>query len=385
MVSFIPVQPQHHRRHRTSCQLTPVRVARPSLLALPHELILKIAQHIVAAPGILPGTSFISAKPSWFGTIAGLANASRDTRDASLRAWFRVFIVREEGDWHAAITLSAVRFSVREIYVCSQAVSPATCPDALLSFPALRSAHINAHNDVSFDPRHGYTYFTLLPLVPRSLKRLAIAHAHAPDAERLQALVNRDGLRLEELRLGRCTLFDCANEGCSYWPAFPHDHDAYFSDDGSVEYAMSIAQDLMPLRSLRTLHLGVYLTPHIALATHQRDHAPFFVNPANSHVVPVNPPLPPLLGNPPPPPHHLHLLAHPHHRAPLHCPSLWASPCSACYEQFGPATKVAEHTACRVLGSALPWIEEVSWAGYFERYGKGVSTWTRSREDWVRT
>ncbi|KAG8707824.1 hypothetical protein FRC08_000270, partial [Ceratobasidium sp. 394] len=213
-----------------------------------------------------------------------------------------------------------------------------------------------------------------------------------------------------------CTLFDCATEGCSYWPAFPHDHDAYFSDDGAVEYATSIAHDLLPLRTLRVLHLGVYLTPHIALSTHQHHHAPFMhaalpstphnphLTPAHPHLTPVNVPLAvnvqPIPANPahpttlnhpiapihfhPPPPHHLHLLQHPHHRTPLHCPSLWASPCAACLAQFGPATKVAEHAACSVLGGLLPWIEEVSWAGYFERYGRGVSRWVRGREDWVK-
>ncbi|KAG8700448.1 hypothetical protein FRC09_005952 [Ceratobasidium sp. 395] len=455
MVSFKP-----HTQGRRRAPYSPACATRTrsALLSLPHELLFKIATHIVAMPGTMPASSFISAKPAWRTSIAGLANASRDTRDAALRAWFRVLVLRDEDDWGIVLAVfSAIRFSVREIYIHSRAVSPSTPPDALLSFPALLSAHINAHNDVTFDPRIGYTYYTLLPHIPRGLKRLAIAHAHAPDGERLESLVcaskTGDGIQLEELRLGRCTLFDCATEGCSYWPAFPHDHDAYFSDDGAVEYAVSplsfpitskgkfisanhavirdyrfpvndqpvprfacfrlpteyrltiflydvqssIAQDLLPLRSLRVLHLGVYLTPHIALSTHQHHHAPFMhhtalspininahphVIPANGHLGPVNHLLP--LPVPVPPPHHLHLLHHPHHRAPLHCPSLWASPCAACQVQFGPATKVAEHAACTVLGGMLPWIEEVSWAGYFERYGKGVSRWVRGRDDWVR-
>ncbi|KAG9089133.1 hypothetical protein FS749_001596 [Ceratobasidium sp. UAMH 11750] len=245
MVSF----KQHvNSLRRASCavHLTPLRSARsrPALLALPHELLFKIASYVVAAPGILPGSSFISAKPAWRASIAGLANASRDARDVALRAWFRVLVLWDEDDWDIIAAFSAIRFSVREIYVHSRALSPTTPPDALLAFPALRSAHINAHNDVSFDPRTGYTYYTLLPHIPRGLKRLAIAHAHAPDGERLEALVHasksRDGIQLEELALGRCTLFDCATEGCSYWPAFPHDHDAYFSDDGAVEYAVSL-------------------------------------------------------------------------------------------------------------------------------------------------
>ncbi|KAG8791766.1 hypothetical protein FRC12_008187 [Ceratobasidium sp. 428] len=399
MVSF---KPHTQSRRRTPYSPACAARTRSALLSLPHELLFKIATHVVAMPGTMPASSLISAKPAWRTSIAGLANASRDTRDAALRAWFRILVLRDEDDWGIVLAVfSAIRFSVREIYVHSRAVSPSTPPDALLSFPALLSAHINAHNDVTFDPRIGYTYYTLLPHIPRGLKRLAIAHAHAPDGERLESLVcasrTGDGIQLEELRLGRCTLFDCATEGCSYWPAFPHDHDAYFSDDGAVEYASSIAQDLLPLRSLRVLHLGVYLTPHIALSTHQHHHAPFMhhtalspininahphVIPANGHLGPVNHLLP--LPVPVPPPHHLHLLHHPHHRAPLHCPSLWASPCAACQVQFGPATKVAEHAACTVLGGMLPWIEEISWAGYFERYGKGVSRWARGRDDWVR-
>ncbi|KAG8734902.1 hypothetical protein FRC10_011226 [Ceratobasidium sp. 414] len=234
------------RRAPCSAHLAPVRVARSrsALLSLPHELLFKIASHVVAVPGILPGSSFISAKPAWRTSIAGLANASRDARDVALRAWFRVLVLGDEEDWDIIGAFPAIRFSVKEIYVHSQALSPAIPPDALLAFPALRSAHINAHNDVSFDPRSGYTYYTLLPHIPRGLKRLAIAHAHAPDGERLETLVHasksRDGMQLEELRLGRCTLFDCATEGCSYWLAFPHDHDAYFSDDGAVEYAVSL-------------------------------------------------------------------------------------------------------------------------------------------------
>ncbi|CAE7059347.1 unnamed protein product [Rhizoctonia solani] len=353
-----------------------------SLLALPDELLQKIAAHVVFTPGIYLGSAFISAKPRW-ATIAGLANASHDARSVALRAWFRVLVLKDKEDWGVASKFSIITLSVRELYVHATALGPTTAADALLTFPALRAAHINAHNDVTFDIYEGYKYYTLLPTVPKGLKRLALTHAHAPDGERLEALAQING-ELEELRLGRCTLFDCATQGCSYWPAFPHDHDAYFSDEGAVEYATSIAQDLAPIKNLRVIHLGVYLTPHVALSTHQHQH---------SHVPVFSPPITatiPNLGSllHPPPPHHLHLLQHPHHRAPLHSPTLWSTACEACQTEFGPATEIAERAASSALGNLVPGLEEISWAGYFERSGQGVSVWRRNTasrsKDWGR-
>ncbi|KAF8749828.1 hypothetical protein RHS01_09828 [Rhizoctonia solani] len=302
-----------------------------SLLILPDELLQKIAAYVVFVPGIYLGTAFISAKPRW-ATIAGLASASRDARAVALRAWFRVLVLKDEEDWDVASRPSFINLFVRELCVHATALGPTTATNALLGFPALRAVHINAHNDVTFDPYVGYKYYTLLPDVPKGLKRLAVTHAHAPDGERLEALANSE---LEEIRLGRCTLFDCATQGCSYWPAFPHDHDAYFSDEGAVEYATSISQDLAPIKNLRTVHLG-----------------------------------------------------HPHHRAPLHSPTLWSTPCEACLTEFGPATQIAEHAASSALGKLVPGLEEISWAGYFERSGQGVSIWRRSMGsrgavDWV--
>ncbi|KAB5589504.1 hypothetical protein CTheo_7055 [Ceratobasidium theobromae] len=347
-----------------------------SLMTLPCELVDKIAAHVVSVPGVLHGSEFISAKPRWW-AIAGLASASRETRIVALRAWFRVFILRKEQDWEA---FPFINLFVRELYVHSSALWPTTPADALLAFPALQAVHINAHNDVSLDPHSGYTYYTLLPSVPRGLKRLAITHAHGPDVERLVALARAD-CDLEELRLGRCTLFDFALQGCSYWPAFPHDHDAYFSDAGAVEYAESIAQDLAPLKKLRKVHLGVYLTPHKAISVHQHNHSSVPVS-APASVVPN---VDSLLH--PPPPHHLHLLQHPHHRAPLHSPSLWSSPCKACLEEFGPATEMAEHAASMVLGELVPGLEEISWGGYFALGAQGASVWhrtcTKGIDDWT--
>ncbi|CAE6457631.1 unnamed protein product [Rhizoctonia solani] len=335
-----------------------------SLLALPDELLYKIGDYAVFAPGIYLGTAFISAKPRW-AAVAGLASASHHARTVALRAWFRVLVLKDEEDWDVASRSSFITLFVRELYVHATALGPTTATDALLGFPALRAVHINAHNDVTFDPYVGYKYYTLLPTVPKGLKRLAITHAHAPDGERLEALTNSE---VEEIRLGRCTLFDCATQGCSYWPAFPHDHDAYFSDEGVVEYARSIAQDLALIRNLRTVHLGVYLTPHAALSTHQHQH---------SHVPMFSPSLTATIPNVgsllhPPPPHHLHLLQHPNHRAPLHSPTLWSTPCEACRTEFGPATQIAEHAASSTLGRLVPGLHEISWAGYFERSGQGT-------------
>ncbi|CAE6480156.1 hypothetical protein ACGC1H_005293 [Rhizoctonia solani] len=380
MVSFKPwttkLQPIHMNAQST--RRVPV-----SLLTLPDELLQKIATHVVFVPGIYLGSTFISAKPRW-ATIAGLANASHDARFLALRAWFRVLVLKDGKDWEVVSKFSTIAQFVRELYVHATALGPTTATDALLTFPALRAAHINAHNDVTFDVYEGYKYYTLLPIIPKGLKRLALTHTHAPDGERLEALAQIGG-ELEELRLGRCTLFDCATQGCSYWPAFPHDHDAYFSDAGAVEYATSIAQDLAPIKNLRVIHLGVYLTPHVALATHQHQH---------SHVPMVSPSLNATIPNldsliHPPPPHHLHLLHHPHHRAPLHSPTLWSTPCEACLTEFGPATQIAEHAASSALGNLVPGLEEISWAGYFERSGQGVSAWRRAtvargKTDWVR-
>lgn len=85
---------------------------RITLLTLPHELLNKIAAHVVALPGLFPGSAFISPKPHW-GTIVGLATASRAMRDVALRAWFHTMVLNDEEDWDVVAGFADVRFFVR--------------------------------------------------------------------------------------------------------------------------------------------------------------------------------------------------------------------------------------------------------------------------------
>jgi hypothetical protein len=109
----------------------------------------------------------------------------------------------------------------------------------LSKFPQLYAATINVHSDVWRDSNNRFAYRDIIFALPPSLKRLAITHAHGPDI-RIIDTVKKHCPQLEELRLGRCTMFNRI-PACDFWVSFPHEHDAYISDDGTDAYAVSLS------------------------------------------------------------------------------------------------------------------------------------------------
>lgn len=103
---------EHSLLHPPLCRLD----RRATLLVLPHELLFKIATHVVTTSGVFPGSTFISSKPHW-GTIAGLASASRATRDVALRAWFTTLVLKGEEDWDVVAGFGDVRLFVRCVLI----------------------------------------------------------------------------------------------------------------------------------------------------------------------------------------------------------------------------------------------------------------------------
>ncbi|CAE7160255.1 unnamed protein product, partial [Rhizoctonia solani] len=106
------------------------------------------------------------------------------------------------------------------------------------------------------------------------------------------------------------------DSGCHFWEYFPDDHDSYFASDRVVDYAYSLADEIRPLKHLKRLHMGHYLTPTEALASHYA--------------------------------HHSNMRIH---------GSMWGPICELCTEEFEPATQDAEEIATVILGYEIPNLE----------------------------
>ncbi|KAL5636436.1 hypothetical protein ACGC1H_000413 [Rhizoctonia solani] len=216
-----------------------------------------------------------------------------------------------------------------------------------MRFPNLHTALIDAHNDFVLHTRNpsivsqsiGH-YRLVAPQLPSTLRRLWITNAHGPDVRVIQnACVQCP--QLEDLWIDRCTLFsprllpdletgvqpvhmgDHEDLGCHFWSNFPNDHDAYFASIGVADYAHSLAAELRPLRHLKRLHMGLYLTPTEALTAHRTHHSNMGIH-----------------------------------------ETLWEPVCQLCSEQFGSDTREAEESATTVLGYEVPSLEEISWSSF---------------------
>ncbi|KAF8717687.1 hypothetical protein RHS02_09282, partial [Rhizoctonia solani] len=59
---------------------------------------------------------------------------------------------------------------------------------------------------------------------------------------------------------------------CEFWLGFPFEHDAYIASHGIEDYAHSAAQEIVSLRRLKQLRLGVYLVPSATVLAHRAYH-----------------------------------------------------------------------------------------------------------------
>lgn len=102
---------------------------------------------------------------------------------------------------------------------------------------------------------------------------------------------------------------------------------------------LSLAAELRPLRQLKRLHMGLYLTPTEALTAHRTHHS----------------------------------------NTSIHGP-LWEPVCQLCLDEFGSETQEAEESATTVLGYEVPNLEEISWSSFHSINKAGRSTFKIKRQ-----
>ncbi|CAE7182872.1 unnamed protein product [Rhizoctonia solani] len=335
--------------------------------ALPVELIAQIIDEAItpACHGALVPLDRSSFQPlvaskSDFRAIRGLSSTNHWIRDRVLAQWFSIMVVREVGDWDIATSLR-ICAHVKELRVFSKALSESAAKDAFMRFPNLHTAIIDAHNDfVLHSPSPANEsqsighYRLVAPQLPSTLRRLWLTNAHGPDVRVIQNACAQCP-QLEDLWIERCTLFsprlidtetviqtthtNDQDSQCHFWRNFPNDHDAYFASIGVADYAHSLAAELRPLKHLKRLHMGLYLTPTEALTAHRTHHANMRIH-----------------------------------------GSLWEPVCQSCSDEFGTETQEAEESATTVLAYEVPNLEQVSWSSFYSINKAGRSTFQIMRQ-----
>lgn len=260
----------------------------------------------------------------------------------------------------------------------------------LASFDRLYSVSVDCHND--FLRTSGYPFYPLVQALPSSVERLEILNAHGPD-EHIIKLVSQCCPKLTELRLGRCTMFN--NRDCVWWKAHPGDHDAYMADRGIEAYAVSpklpkplfdskaltlfqgaVASLFEGVPKLRTLHIGVYLTPIEAVWAHRVDHrklhpihdAMRHANPEGVHNHLHQVALAMANGEDPEPPIN-------YNYPPLAKKEIWDAPCVECDKRFKAPAEQAEMRAASVLAARVWSLRSVSFASFTSPGRVGPSSW----------
>ncbi|CAE6422395.1 unnamed protein product [Rhizoctonia solani] len=340
--------------------------------ALPVEIIALIVDEAatpITCGALIPldATSFqplVAAKPS-FEAIRGLSRTNHWIRYRVLSRWFTTMVIREENDWDMAVKLD-ICTHVLELRVLSKALAESVADDVFMRFQNLHTAIIDAHNDFVPHERNpanssqsvGY-YRMVAPQLPSTLRRLWLTNAHGPDVRVIQNACAQCP-QLEDLWIERCTLFSprllldqggnsqvTSIEGydkcnrCDFWRIFPDDHDAYFASVGVRDYASSLAAELRPLKHLKRLHMGLYLTPTEAIAGYRAQHS-------NTNTC-------------------------------IHGSS-WTLVCQLCTDEFGSATREAEESATTVLGYHVPNLEEISWSSFHSINKAGRSLFKIKRQ-----
>ncbi|QRV89403.1 hypothetical protein RhiJN_17421 [Ceratobasidium sp. AG-Ba] len=261
------------RRRRNKCQ--PANPS-PPLPKLPAEVVERCADFLFEmrlSVERADGTCFISVKPAWI-DVSAFMLASPGLHRMGLARWLSVLTIRQPGDWQCAVHY---QLFVRELRCLDGAFNGVRNRNIIAEFRHLHTLSIDAHGDVVYDQHDRFTYRDLFSSLPPSLRRLEILRAHGPDINTINA-VKDHAPSLEELRLGRCTLFN--NPGiCDFWQTFPLEHDSYMSIEDTDSYAKSLTRELAPLQSLQVLALGLYLVPSTTILAHRLYHRRSMVAP----------------------------------------------------------------------------------------------------------
>jgi len=299
--------------------------------------------------------------------------ASPDLHRMGFMRWVAVLTIRNYDDWESAVQYSQW---IRELNCLDGALAQPRHQRILVDFTHLRSLSIDSHGDITHDEHNHFAYRDLIRALPFSLRRLEITRAHGPDIK-IIATVKECCPDLEELRLGRCTVFN-SSSACDFWRSFPLDHDSYMSSEDTNSYANSLAQELAPLRSLKTLRVGLYLIPSTTILAHRLYHrrgrpAPHTIDwqqaiPLAQVPAPVADLEPATIDQ---------LVSLLHERDPetefgeQHI-------CTMCTEAIEQTTKDAEIHANLILSEVLPSLVKIQWMGWLTVGHLGVNSYNLS-------
>ncbi|ELU40432.1 hypothetical protein AG1IA_05536 [Rhizoctonia solani AG-1 IA] len=210
-------------------------------------------------------------KPPWE-EVSGFMNASSALHSIGMVRWVSVLSIHTPQDWHTALRY---RDSVRELNCLDGCFNTTESGTVLAHFRRLYTISIDSHSDIQRSADTGrFSYYTLLTTLPSSVLRLHVKNAHSP-AINIINVVKRYAPNLEELWLGRCTMFN-RSPACGFWSAFPLEHNSYIALEGTDDYAVRdefiIAGELQPLQRLTTLYTGIYMAPSDIVLAHRVFH-----------------------------------------------------------------------------------------------------------------
>ncbi|KAG8703311.1 hypothetical protein FRC09_004232 [Ceratobasidium sp. 395] len=348
-------------------------------LALPLELIERVADFLfeVQPPNDSALVSICSTKPLWK-DVKGFMNASTHLRKMGFMRWMGVLKVKQSEDWDTAKRYSSW---IRELQCEDGSLISPSYRQILVRFEHLYAVSIDAHSDVTHNSQSQFAYRNLVQALPPSLRRLEITRAHGPDIQ-IITIVKEYCPNLEELRLGRCTIFN-SPAACDFWQSFPFDHDSYMSSQDTDSYAHSLAQELSPLRTLKSLRLGLYLIPSTTVLAHRIYHIRNVPAPAAIEWQQAIPQAP-LLGP------DADALAEPdaqfEHAAIEQLISLLhdfnsandfntSRICTMCFEAVDHISRSAETSANAILKELIPSLEKIQWMNWLSPRHLGLNTY----------
>ncbi|KAG9083727.1 hypothetical protein FS749_005778 [Ceratobasidium sp. UAMH 11750] len=339
----------------------------PLILPASHRLPPEILLHLINIASSLSDNTTLNlpldqssaypragAKPN-FATLKGLGGSCHMYHEAVQREWYRILYIHQQDDWKMVEALGIARH-VRELRVLSSALATGVRGDVFLQFSGLHTAFIDAHNDfeVNSDPASAGLPSNsaalpgqcrlVAPYLPSSLRRLWVTNVHGPDIFIIETLISCCP-QLQELSISRCTLFsprlrpsNAKDAQCTFWARFPADHNSYFASEEIEDYATVLSEVLRQLRQLRSLHMGLYLTPHEAISVHLREH----------------------------------------HKPKDENDSPWDLPCETCVQRYSQQTRHAEAAANAIIFHGLPQLQHMSWASFFTANRQDAISYSRT-------
>lgn len=253
---------------------------------------------------------------------------------------------------------------------------------SLAAYKTLEVASINYHRGVEWNTSQQVFVRSLcITKYPSSLRQLEILRLHTPEEEVIR-LVSDCCPGLTELRIVRCTMFNCP--GCWYWRTHTtnQDHDYMQSSDpvAVVAYANRMASLLRGLQQLEAIHMGHYLINIQAVFRHRLDDMHRRYHPivdeqsyfdGVTRFSPVH--YRASVNDDGGPPIGLNTV-------PLAKQELWKEPCPECHREFARPIEQAERLAARILASHFCALKHVSFAGFLSDRRIRPSAWLVGRQ-----